>query len=188
MTDPYEVLGVPRDASEDEITKAYRKLVKKYHPDLNPGDETAQRKMREINQAYDMIKKGAGSGAGYQGQYAGGSGSSASPLDSAEAYIMSGMYEQALYILQNIQDHSARWHYLSAMAFSQAGYAVTALQHAQMAVRLEPSNAKYQALLQRLSIGQSQYYQRRVVVSPAGGFARLFIAIILARLCCCFCR
>ena len=54
--DPYKVLGVSPSASDDEIQKAYRKLVKKYHPDVNPGDENAERKMREINAAYDQIR------------------------------------------------------------------------------------------------------------------------------------
>ncbi len=56
--DPYEVLGVKRGASEEEITRAYRRLAKKYHPDLNPGDKTAAEKMSEINAAYDLIKSG----------------------------------------------------------------------------------------------------------------------------------
>ena len=55
-TDPYQVLGVSPDASEDEIRQAYRRLAKKYHPDLNPGDKTAAQKMNEVNAAYDAIK------------------------------------------------------------------------------------------------------------------------------------
>ena len=77
--DPYEVLGVPRGASEEEVTKAYRKLAKKYHPDLNPGDEAAAQKMSEINAAYNQIKNGTagsssyGSSSSYGGSSYGGS-------------------------------------------------------------------------------------------------------------------
>ena len=62
MRDPYEVLGVPRSATQQEVTAAYRKLAKKFHPDLNPGDKSAQTKMSEVNVAYEEIKSGR---AGY---------------------------------------------------------------------------------------------------------------------------
>jgi len=53
--DYYEVLGVGRDASDAEIKKAYRKLAKQYHPDLNPGDKTAEAKFKEVNEAYEVL-------------------------------------------------------------------------------------------------------------------------------------
>ncbi len=78
--DPYEVLNVSPSASEEEIKAAYRKLAKKYHPDLNGGSPTAEAKMREINEAYTLLikqkKNGGQQNAGYGGQsspYAGGS-------------------------------------------------------------------------------------------------------------------
>ena len=79
--DLYTVLGVSKTASDDEIKKAYRKMAKKYHPDLHPGDKEAEAKFKEVNEAYEVLsdpKKKAnydqfgtadpmGGGAGYGG-------------------------------------------------------------------------------------------------------------------------
>ena len=56
IKDPYTVLGVDRNASAEEIKKAYRTLAKKYHPDANPNNPEAAEKMKEINAAYDQIQ------------------------------------------------------------------------------------------------------------------------------------
>ena len=58
MRDPYEVLGIQRGASDEEIKKAYRAKCKRWHPDLNPNDPTAEEHFKEVQAAYDAITKG----------------------------------------------------------------------------------------------------------------------------------
>ena len=68
VQDPYKVLGVSPEASDEEIKKAYRELTKKYHPDRNPDNPAAAEKMNDINAAYDAIKNGTAQQYAYQGE------------------------------------------------------------------------------------------------------------------------
>lgn len=172
MEDPYKVLGLNPGASDEEVKKAYRRLAMKYHPDRNPGDETAARKMQEINAAYEQIKnpqKAAGSGygsyGGYQGGYGGYQGgySSSGTTDyirSAEQYIRFGRYREALTLLASVTTRTARWYYLSAIANEELGNHVTALEHIRRAVSMEPDNYEYLQVLDAIENGTGTYRSR----------------------------
>ena len=164
--DPYKVLGVSPDASDDEIKQAYRRLAKKYHPDLNPGDAEAARKMQEVNAAYEQIKD-PGKAAGSQNTYGGfgydpfGSyrqqASGDQHLNAAYQYIRFGKYREALNVLNSAGTKSARWYYLSALANDGLGNQVTALEHIRRAVSMEPDNYVYLQALEQIESGGAAY-------------------------------
>jgi len=177
IDDPYKVLGLSPDASDEDVKRAYRRLAKKYHPDLNPGDQEAARKMQEVNAAYEQIKnpeKNAGSQPGGYGSYGGGyydpfgsyrqqqSGSQSGDhyQQAAWNYIRFGRYREALNTLENCEDRNARWYYLSALANNGVGNQVTALEHIRKAVSMEPDNMEYLSALNHIEHGGSAYRQQ----------------------------
>ena len=183
MADPYQILGVDRNASDEEIKRAYRKLAKKYHPDANPGDESAARKMQEINDAYDRIKnpeknQGPGGSQGYN-PYGQGYGSygygpfggyyqqqnrsynqkyADSHLQAAYNYILYRRYREAMNVLSQFEGvKGAEWYYLSALANQGVGNQVTALEHMRKAVSMDPGNQEYLNALDRMEHGGDAY-------------------------------
>lgn len=107
IDDPYSVLGLTPDASDEEVKRAYRALAKKYHPDMNPGDAHAAEMMNKINAAYDQIKNPQPRTNTQQRQYqddpfAGWyrqgyqqSWAQADPMEAARRYIFVQEYERA---------------------------------------------------------------------------------------------
>ena len=168
IEDPYKVLGINRDASDDEIKQAYRRLAKQYHPDRNPGDAEAAKKMQQINAAYEQIKNPEkaqqATGYGYnpyssQRTYT-QQETGDSYLQAAVNYIRFGRYREALNVLANCAERNARWYYLSAIANDALGNQVTALEHAKRAVSMDPSNPEYLRLLSAIENGGATYRQQ----------------------------
>ena len=174
--DPYKVLGVSPDASDEEIKRAYRRLAKKYHPDLNPGDKVAAQKMQEVNAAYEQIKdpdkfrqqQTSGGYGGYydpfggyrQQQSYGNAGQGDQYQQAAYQYIRFRRYREALNALQNSTERNGRWYYLSALANDGLGNQVTALEHIRRAVSMEPDNQEYLQTLNFMENGGAAYRQQ----------------------------
>ena len=211
VQDPYKVLGLAPDASDEEVKKAYRELAKKYHPDLNPGDEEAARRMNDINAAYDQIKSGnipsASSGPyawqgqshgsayqdysgwtnwyGWAGQQQQQQQTERSEFTAARSYIRNGMYREAINALSGVPEfeRDGKWYYFSAVAEFYLGHKVAALEHAKRAVEIDPGNEEYRLLLQQLQAG-GDFYDRY-----AGSYTRsinlnpLWMGLCLASLC-----
>lgn len=206
VKDPYEVLGLDRSASDDDVKRAYRALAKKYHPDLNPGDEEAARKMQEVNAAYDQIKnpeKYSQTASGYDpfsgyGSYSHTRAESEEDpyLRSAEQYIRYRRYNEALNTLNLCASRSARWYYLSTLANDGLGNQVTALEHIRRAVSMEPDNRQYLLILQQLENGGSAYQEQSEQYGGYSFTGEMCTRMLLCFLCqsmgcgfpvCCFC-
>ena len=161
MANPYEVLGVSPDASDEEIKKAYRQLAKKYHPDNyadSPLADVAEQKMKEVNEAYDEInrmrKKGRGTGSTGNAQSAGGyySNGSSSQFYSVRIYIQRNMIEEAEKILDGTPEgnRTAEWHYLKGMCAFRKGWTNQATTYFTTACNMDPDNGEYRAALNNI--------------------------------------
>ena len=160
MSDPYQVLGVSPSASDEEIKRAYRELVKKYHPDNyndNPLADLAEAKMKEINEAYDMVVKMRTQG-GYQTSGGGQSGGQTSYGGQSTVFgqvrqlINQGYLSEAESLLQMSTNRSAEWYYLTGTIAYRKGWLDEARQNFWTACNMDPTNFEYRQALNAMGM------------------------------------
>ena len=194
IKDPYKVLGVSPNASDEEIKKAYRRLAKQYHPDRNPGDAEAARRMQEINEAYDQIKnpeKSRSRGFDYEA-YGRSQPDADSNWRAALHFARFGRYSEALNALDGCKTRDAKWYALSAIINDGLGYEVTALEHIRRAVSMEPDNLEYLRILEQIESGGFVYRQNAgayrgftVHTDPCSSMGLCCMQYMFCRCCCC---
>ncbi|MGI6279479.1 MAG: J domain-containing protein [Acutalibacteraceae bacterium] len=193
MKDPYSVLGVSRDATEEEIKNAYRELARKYHPDNyagNPLSDLAAEKMKEINEAYDAIinnkrgKKSSYYDAGYSGN------SAASSFPEVRVLINQGRLEQAQEVLDGVplSSRNAEWYFLNGTVLYRRGWFEQAYASFANACRMDPSNPEYRNALNNAQRQSGAGYNPYRSYGTGGNCdACDFCTSLLCADCCCEC-
>lgn len=175
--DPYKILGVSPDISEDGLTRAYRSLARRYHPDLNPGDANAANRMSEINAAYEYIKSGA---ANESDTTPDGDMSDKARMSAVKTFIRTGYYEQALRLLAEAPYKTAEWYCYSAISLSAIGDWPLAQEHALTAVDMDPDNPEYEDVLVQIESTAGRHLKKksRRTMSNAGVTMAFLLVII----------
>ncbi len=196
MTDPYKVLGVSPDASDDEIKKAYRQLARKYHPDKyrdSDLSELASEKMKEVNEAYDQIKKMRENGGGKKnagGSYNYGGGTSSDPTYAEIRRMINtgniGRAEQMLYSVPD-QQRGAEWNFLMGCVAARRGNYVDAQRFFDIASSMDPYNNEYRSAQNELR-NRANGYGGGYKTSNSGGCSTCDMCSgLLCADCCCEC-
>ena len=196
MSDPYQILGVDRNADDDEIKKAYHDLARKYHPDKYRDSDLAdlaEEKMKEINDAYDRIRKERAEGGSRQdtgyGGYSGSrgyTGAGAEQFAAVRSYINQNRIAEAEAVLTGMgaELRGAEWHFLIGCVMVRRGNYADAGRHFDYACEREPYNEEYQNAREALRRRSATYTQTEF--SP--GCGSLCTALLCADCCqslCC---
>lgn len=191
MKDSYSILGVDKNATDEEIKNAYRELARKYHPDNysdNPLSDLASEKMKEINEAYDdiMNRRRNHKRNTYGSNYTGTNSSSDFP--EVRQLINQGRLEQAQEVLDGVppSTRNAEWYFLNGTVLYRRGWFDQAYTSFATASRMDPTNPEYRNALnnaQRQSANRYNPYR-----SYGGGMNECDCCTnLICADCCCEC-
>ena len=203
MNDPYKVLGVSPDASDDEIKKAYRQLARKYHPDKYRDSDLADlasEKMKEVNAAYEEIKKmRENGGSGAKGKNRGGNGYNYAGSESASGdaryteirrMINTGNVGRAEQLLYSVSEseRNAEWSFLMGCVMARRGNYMDAQRYFDAACAQDPYNNEYRAAQNELRNRANGYGGGYRTQNTGGGCSGCDVCSgLLCADCCCEC-
>ncbi len=192
---PYQVLGVSETATDAEIKNAYRELAKKYHPDNyadSPLADLAEEKMKEVNEAYDMIcdmRKNPNSSQGVYRNAYNQAGYTHTNFPDVRRLIREGRLDDAMQILNGVSGNArnGEWYFLMGMIFSRKGWTEQAYSFFQTACRMEPNNQEFLSALNNMNARRNYNPGGYNTVNPAGCSVCDICTGIMCADCCCDC-
>ena len=176
----------------------YKRQAKKYHPDNytdSPLADVAEQKMKEINEAYDMINqmRQKGKGTGSTGSSSYNANSSSSQFYNVRIYIQRGLLDQADQILENTAQsmRTAEWHYLKGMIAYRRGWSEQAFSYFTTACNMDPNNTEYRAALNNMQNQRAYNYGGYTQTNPnatGSSFCDVCAGMMCANCLCDCCR
>lgn len=194
MSDPYKVLGVSPNATEEEIKEAYRALARKYQEDNykdSPLSQVARQKMKELDEAYDTVisirRSGGSQYTADSASDAFGQGGENGDYRDIRMKIAAGRIDDAEMILDGVPQaqRRAEWNFLKGTIQYKRGWFEEAYNRFSLACRMDPANKEYRAALNQLLNRRSGGY--RTAAGPAGCSACDCCSALLCADCCCDC-
>lgn len=177
MKDPYQILNISPDATDEQVREAYRSLARKYQSENyenSPLADMAAKKMDEINGAYDAIitmrrSQSSSAQSGYSAGYTGGGYGGASSLGDIRSKINANRIDDAETLLDGIppQTRGAEWYFLKGTVQYKRGWLEEATKNYRTACQLDPNNPEYQVAFRQVSNPRTGGY--RAPRSNAGG-------------------